>query len=76
MGADTFLGRAQEMHRLEHLVQRHAGMLENSPDLHGKLLRAVTTLMQTETNPLLRIRLDLANAIHSAAMRADWPLRP
>jgi hypothetical protein len=76
MGADTFLGRAHEMHRLEHLVKRHADMLENSPDLHGELLRAVAALMQPEANPLGRIRLDFAYTIHSAAMSAHRTLRP
>ena len=77
MGADTFLGRAHEMHRLEHLMQRNPSVFENRPYLYGELLGAVAALMKTEADALLRVRFDLADAIHRAAVTAHRAfLRP
>lgn len=55
VGADALLARYHQVNRLQHLVQRHAGMLENSADLDGELLAALATFFQTVAHNAFRV---------------------
>jgi hypothetical protein len=73
---DAFLRCAREMDRLEQLMKRDASIFEYGADRHAELLAAIAALVKAMANALLRVRLDLADAIHRAAMSADRTLRP
>lgn len=74
--ADALLGRAHQVYSLEHLVERDTGVLKDRADLHRELLFAVAALVKSETDALLRVRLDLADAAHAAAVGANRTDRP
>jgi len=74
-----------KMHSLEHLVERHTGMLEHSAYLHGELLAALAALLEAVANHTLgalhaRLGADASQIIDTAAdhatVRANHPLRP
>ena len=48
--ADALLARHDQVDGLKHLVERHAGMLENGARLHGELLAALAALFQAPAN--------------------------
>ena len=51
-------------------------MLENRADLHRELLAALAALVEAVADALGRVRLDLGDTVHAAAMRADGAVRP
>src|SRR3954452_15806285 len=73
---DALLGRAKQVRRLKHLMERDAGVLKDSADLDGELLAAVAALVKAIADALVGVRLDLADAAHAAAVRADRAVRP
>lgn len=72
VGAATLLGGAQKIDRLEHLVQRDLGALEDGPDLDCELLAAIGALAEAEP-ALAEIVVLPANG---AAVGAHRTLRP
>jgi hypothetical protein len=76
VSAYALLRAANQVYGLQELMERNAAVLENRTHLDRKLLAAVAALVKANANPLGRVSLDLADAIHAAAMRADRAVRP
>jgi hypothetical protein len=85
VGADALLAGHHEVDGLEHLVERHAGMLEHGAHLHGELLTALATLLEAVTHDAFGVldrglRTDARQIVHTAsdhaAMRAGNPIGP
>src|SRR5262249_34295837 len=73
VGADPLLRRRKQEHRLQPKPHRHVRGLEHGADLHGKGLAALVALVRADAGALAA---HLGDAIHAAAMRADWAFRP
>jgi hypothetical protein len=76
MGRDTLLAAGHQIDGLEHLVQRHAGMLEHGADLDGELAFAMAAAPQAKPNALDRVGSDPGDPIQCATMRANRSVRP
>ena len=64
------------MHRLKEFVQRNAAVFEHGANLDRELLAALAALVEAVADALLRVRLDLGNALGATAMRAHRAIRP
>src|SRR5437870_2771367 len=73
MGAHAFLGRAEQIDRLEPDIQFDLGALEQTADRNGKGLAAILALIKARTVGLAGQGVMLAD---HAAMWADWAVRP
>ncbi len=72
----ALLTGGHQIDRLEHYVQRNAGMLEHRSNLDRELLFAVAAAPQANPDTLRRIGRNLRDAVHAAAMRAGPAISP
>jgi hypothetical protein len=73
IAADPLLAGAQQVHGLQPKAHRNVAVLEYGADLHGEGLAALVALVNAYAGALA---LELANAVHAAAVRADRAFRP
>lgn len=64
------------MHRLQEFVERDTAILKDRADLDRELLLAVAAAIEAVADALFGLRLDLGDPVHSAAVRANWTVRP
>src|SRR5687768_3810553 len=75
MSADALLAGAHEVDGLQHLVERHAAVLEHGSDLHRELLAAFL-LVAFPNAATGTVALELGGRADRAAMRADRVATP
>ena len=69
----ALLAPGDQIHRLKPDVHRNLAVLKDGADLDGERLAALIALPQARAGGLA---LELADALHAAAMRADGAIRP
>src|ERR1019366_9095495 len=72
MRAYALFRRAEQMNRLQHLIQRDMRRFENSAYFHRELLAAITALPQAKA----RLAQVIVLAAHRTTMRANRTFRP
>ncbi len=70
LAGNAFLGRANQMVRVNPLVERNLGIFKHGPNRHGVLGTAMAARQKASTHALGWVGLDAVLAIRAAAVRA------
>ncbi len=73
VGADPLLAARDQVHRLQPQMQRNVAALEHSTHANGERLAALVALVEALAGGLA---MHLADALHTAAVRAHGAFRP